>query len=230
MNRIIPDAIEESLRLAKSYMRETRWATYKFRPVIKYRCEETGKDVHGNLNNILHIKRIFWANRRSAFDGANPHQPEFDIWMGNALIGVGGVGGVGIGGVARRFSNISQMQKMQNSLGSDLTVKFNYSEKTFMPISNRVLSSDDHVTIEYVHDYNSIEEVQLVEWQNLIIRLAVAITKQAGGKMRGAYTQSNALWNNNAAELTEEGNEEFNAVIAEMKTTGQRVFIKGGNQ
>lgn len=206
--------IEEALRQAKAYMKETRIKTYNW-----------GKVIDTKEDRILRVERIF---RGTASDlsasGANINDPSgFDIWLGSAVIGQGVVGS-GMYQFAQQFSRISKYQKMFNSLGSDIDYKYVYAEKKLYPISNRPPSQ---FTILYVLDYDNIEQVEAPEWQNMIIRLAIALGKMTLGKIRGSWRQTSALHETNASEYVAEGNAEYLQVIEEMKNYGRRVIVKG---
>ena len=206
--------IEEALRQAKVYMKESRIKTYNWAPVI-----DTTED------RVLRVQRIFRGTTHDlSLAGANVNDPTgFDIWLGSALIGQGTLGS-GIYAFAQQFDRLSQYQKMYNSLGSDIDYKFNYAEKKLFPISNRPPSA---FTILYVLDYDNIEQVESPEWQNMIIRLAVALGKMTLGKIRGSWSQTSALYTTNAAEYVSEGNAEYQQVTEEMKSFGRHVIVKG---
>lgn len=210
---ILTQTIEKALRLAKSYMKETRTKTYKWAPVI---------DV--SEDRIRQVKRIFSGNTGNSIMGsANINDPNRnDIFTVSSFVGVGDIGGMGH--FAQNFSRISQKQKMLNTLGSDIDYKYIYAEKKLYPISNRPPST---FTIFYVLDYYSIEDVEDMEWQNLIVRLATAIAKRTLGSIRTNYKEENALYSDNGENYAEDGKEEYNAVMEEMKARGKRISIKG---
>lgn len=210
---ILTQTIEKALRLAKSYMKETRTKTYKWAPVI---------DV--SEDRIRQVKRIFSGNTGNSIMGSsNINDPNRnDIFTVSSFVGVGDIGGMGQ--FAQNFSRISQKQKMLNTLGSDIDYKYIYAEKKLYPISNRPPST---FTIFYVLDYYSIEDVEDMEWQNLIVRLATAIAKRTLGSIRTNYKEENALYSDNGENYAEDGKEEYNAVMEEMKARGKHISIKG---
>lgn len=209
-----PQIIEEALRQAKVYMKESRIKTYPWAKVI-----DTTND------RILRVQRIF---RGTASDlsaaGANINDPAgFDLWLGSAVIGQG-ANYAGVYSFAQQFSRLSKYQQIFNSIGSDIDYKYNYAEKKLYPISNRPPSS---FTIYYVLDYDNVEQVEAPEWQNMIVRLAIAIGKMTLGKIRGSWKQTSPLHETNAAEYVSEGNAEYALVVEEMKSFGRRVIVKG---
>jgi hypothetical protein len=58
---------------------------------------------------------------------------------------------------------------------------------------NSSMSSLSSVTIEFIPKLTSAEDIQSDYWQDILIRLCVALTKIALGRIRTRFTQSNAL-------------------------------------
>jgi hypothetical protein len=49
------------------------------------------------------------------------------------------------------------------------------------------------VTIEFIPKLNSVEEIQSVYWQDVLVKMCVALTKITLGRIRTRFSQSNAL-------------------------------------
>ena len=60
-----------------------------------------------------------------------------------------------------------------------------------------------NITIEYVPRYDDVEEVVSDYWIDILMKLALAITKITVGRVRSRYVQSNALWQNDVNILQE---------------------------
>jgi hypothetical protein len=58
---------------------------------------------------------------------------------------------------------------------------------------NSNMSSLNSVTIEFIPKLTSVEDIQSDYWQDILIRLCVALTKITLGRIRTRFTQSNAL-------------------------------------
>lgn len=58
----------------------------------------------------------------------------------------------------------------------------------------------------------------------MLIRLAIALTKVTVGRIRSRYTQSNALWTQDGAELLQEGNDELNSIREKLEANSQLVY------
>ena len=51
----------------------------------------------------------------------------------------------------------------------------------------------DKITVEYIPRFDSVEEITSDYWIDMVMRLSVALTKVALGRIRTRYTQTNAL-------------------------------------
>jgi len=65
-----------------------------------------------------------------------------------------------------------------------------------------------NITIEYVPRYDDVEEVVSDYWIDILMKLALAITKITVGRVRSRYVQSNALWQNDV-NILQEGLDEY---------------------
>jgi hypothetical protein len=60
-----------------------------------------------------------------------------------------------------------------------------------------------YITIEFVPKYGDIDEIVSDYWIDILVRLSLAICKQAIGRIRKKFTQDNALWQLDTDILTE---------------------------
>jgi hypothetical protein len=134
------------------------------------------------------------------------------------------MGGIGMNSFARQFGQYSSRQQMANALGHDLEGEYDYETKKLYPISNR---PPRYFTIKYVYDFESVEDVHEVDWQNIIIRLAIAIAKINLGQIRTDHIDKGSLWEDNGAEYLERGMNEHDAIIEELKQKGRHPIFKG---
>jgi hypothetical protein len=49
------------------------------------------------------------------------------------------------------------------------------------------------VTIEFIPKLNSVEDIQSDYWQDILVKMGVALTKITLGRIRTRFSQSNAL-------------------------------------
>ena len=55
----------------------------------------------------------------------------------------------------------------------------------------------------------SVEDIESEYWEDILIRLSLALTKVTVGRIRTRYTQSNALWTQDGETILQEGQEEL---------------------
>lgn len=114
-----------------------------------------------------------------------------------------------------RYASWSTMQQIGNTLSTDLI--FYYEDATKQLYINTSLDVGSSVTIEYVPRYDSVEEITSDYWIDVLMRMSKAIAKVTLGRIRGKYTQSNALWSLDADTLLSEGNSELDELRAQLK-------------
>lgn len=68
------------------------------------------------------------------------------------------------------------------------------------------------VTIQYIPDYQSVEEVTDPYWENYILRLSVAYAKEVLGRVRGKYELQGAQYQLDSATLLAEAKEEITSI------------------
>lgn len=70
---------------------------------------------------------------------------------------------------------------------------FRFDKHTNRLYINIAYNKPNYITIEYVPRYNDVSQIVSDYWIDMLIRLAVALTKVTVGTIRRRYTQSNAL-------------------------------------
>ena len=100
--------------------------------------------------------------------------------------------------------------QIRNTSSTDLD--FLYDKLTNKLYINLSTGNTGHITIEYIPRYENVEEVVSDFWIDVLMRLAIALTKVTLGRIRSRYTQSNALWTQDGDKLLEEGNAELEAL------------------
>ena len=86
------------------------------------------------------------------------------------------------------------------------------------------LKEEGFITIEYIPRYNDVSEIISDYWIDMLIRLAVALTKVTIGRIRTRFTQSNALWTQDGELILEEGNTELAELRQHLMENSQLVY------
>lgn len=134
-----------------------------------------------------------------------------------------GLGNIGqLSDYAYNYSAWNTMLQIRNTTSTDLTHYFDKaSNKLYINISSNLPTN---ITILYIPRFDSVEEITSDYWIDILVRLAVAQTKIAVGRVRSKFKQSNALWVLDGDTLLEEGKTELTNLRQELKDSSQLVY------
>lgn len=83
------------------------------------------------------------------------------------------------------------MLQLRNTTSTDLI--FRYDRHSNYLYVNVAYDKPEYITIEYVPRYDDASQIVSDYWIDMLIKLAVALTKVTLGRIRSRFTQSNAL-------------------------------------
>ena len=109
------------------------------------------------------------------------------------------------------LNRVLRLQQM-NTISTDLDFVWDAHTKELSIAVNPPYSSQ--LTIQYIPDYQSVEEITEVYWVDVILRLATAYAKQVLGRIRSKYTLNSSQYTLDGETLLAEAKEE----ITEIKT------------
>lgn len=123
---------------------------------------------------------------------------------------------------AYNYASWNTLLQIRNTTSTDLAFRYDrHSEKLYINISS---NRPDHVTIEYIPQLQNVSEIISDFWNDVLVRLTVALTKVTVGRVRSKFKQSNALWVLDGEELLNEGNTELTALREELKASTQLCY------
>lgn len=108
-----------------------------------------------------------------------------------------------------RYANLLQVRQMKNTISTDL--EFRFDDPWLMVTQNPMSSST--ITIEYTPIVTSVEDITSDYWIGKLRKLVLANSKLVLGRVRGKYKLNNALYDNDAQLLLQEGNVEKNEIM-----------------
>ena len=139
-------------------------------------------------------------------------------WM--LLSGVGNVGYMR--DFASNFGAWNSLLQIRNTMSTDLSFYFDKSQnKVYINVSNGIPKT---ITLIYIPRINDVSEITSDYWQDVLIRLSVALAKVAVGRVRTKFKQSNALWSLDGDQILEEGNTELTNLRQELKDNAQLCY------
>ena len=131
--------------------------------------------------------------------------------------------GVMRGGNQRIYTRYAQdllIRQLKQQFSKDLDFRY---EKPYLYVhQNPPISSS--ITIEYIPDYQDIEEVEDPFWQNIIRRMALGLTKETLGRVRGKYRLNNAPYELDGDTLLQEGREEVERLREKLEENSDLMF------
>lgn len=116
----------------------------------------------------------------------------------------------------------TQLNQLKSTMSTDLDFTFDKDEQklyvaTFYPIPQAL-------TIVYIPEFRDVSEVTERYWVTLILRLALAFTKEAEGRVRSKYKLSSSLYTLDGDQLVSEGITERDAVRQELSDNNDIAF------
>lgn len=188
-NNLIEDIVKSGLREIQRYINVSKYATIPYAPVIDL-----------STHKVQTITQVLRANTAAA---------NYDFPDAMYLSMHKYAGGVNAMTDYRSYLRIKQVK---NTLVTDLNYRWDdFSKRLYIQASH---PRPDKITIVYIPLIDSIEDLTSSYWQDILMRLSLALAKQTLGRVRGKYVLNNALYSLDADQLLAEGNEEL-AILRE---------------
>ena len=83
---------------------------------------------------------------------------------------------------------------------------------------------DNQITIAYVPDYQSVEEITEVYWVDIILKLSTAYAKQVLGRIRSKYSLNSAQYSLDGETLLNEAKEEITEITTYLRSNVDLAF------
>lgn len=134
-------------------------------------------------------------------------------------------------GLAQSYSAITNMPsymnrvlrlQQMNTISTDLDFVWDAHTKQLSVAMNPPYTSQ--ITIQYIPDYQSVEEITEVYWVDIILKLATAYAKQVLGRIRSKYTLNSAQYNLDGETLLAEAKEEITEITTFLKENVDLAF------
>lgn len=171
------------------------------------------------VSAVIGVRRAEgYMSAATANSGATSDPLYASQWM--LLSGIGNIGHIST--YASNLAAWNSMLQIRNTMSTDLAFYFDKSDnKLYVNIS---AGKPDNITIMYVPRIQDVSEITSDYWQDVLIRLSVAIAKVTVGRVRTKFKQSNALWTLDGDQILEEGSAELVALRQELKDSTQLCY------
>lgn len=139
---------------------------------------------------------------------------------------ISGIAGTGlnVNNFGYNYSAWNTGLQIKNTMSTDMN--FIFDKSTNYLYVNCAFDKPKYIAVTYIPRYNSVEEVTSDYWIDIIIRMAVALTKTTLGNIRGRFTQSNALWTQDAEKMASEGQTELQELRQYLQDNSLLIYPK----
>lgn len=205
----IQQIIQSAMREMQRYICSTKLLTVPYDPAIDLSKHK--------VNSVARVYRAEGTTTSSTEESTDPvHIGMYQLTsnMGNMY---------NFGEYVSRYTAFNTIQQISNTLSTDLA--FYYDDAVQKLYINTRVSKGSPITIEYVPRYDNVEEITSDFWIDVLMRLSKALTKITLGRIRGRYTQTNALWQSDAATMLQEGQSELNELRTYLQDNTQLLYV-----
>lgn len=113
------------------------------------------------------------------------------------------------------------LNQVKNTLSTDMDFKHDkVNEKLYLSVQNPIPIS---VTINYLKDYQDVNEIVAPHWITYLKRLSLAMAKETEGRIRSKYTPTAATYQLDGDKLMSEAQAELTQIRSELNSNVHRV-------
>lgn len=206
----IAKVVNKALREVQRYIDETRLMTIPYTPCI---------DLSGS--EVSSVARIF---RTEGYNGSNTALGSFSadpmyaqMWLTFSNAGTM----YNLNDYVSNYAAYNTLLQTLNTTTTDLAFK---QDKATHKLYINCVDRPQYITIEYVPVFKDVDEVKTEYWQDILLRLSVALTKVTLGRIRSRYTQNNALWSQDGDRMLEEGTTELTNLREILRVNSQVIY------
>lgn len=116
----------------------------------------------------------------------------------------------------------STLSQVKNTLSTDMAfTEDKHNHKLYI---NGALTAPGFITVQYIPKLKDPKDIQSDYWQDVLVRLCVALTKVTLGRIRTYSTQTNALWGLDGDKMLEEGTTELKELREVLRANSNLVY------
>ena len=114
------------------------------------------------------------------------------------------------------------LSQVRNTMSTDLS--FREDKHACKLYINNNSSGTGQITIEYIPKLSKVEDIKSDYWKDILVRMALDLTKIQIGRIRTKFTQTNALWTLDGEKLLEEGNTDLKELREILRANSNMVY------
>lgn len=114
------------------------------------------------------------------------------------------------------------LTQVRNTMSTDLAFREDkHANRLYI---NNNISSPGSITVEYIPKLKKVEDIKSDYWKDVLVRMALDLTKIQIGRIRTKFTQSNALWTLDGDKLLEEGTTDLKELREILRANSNMVY------
>lgn len=211
--------IKKALRELQRYWDESSFVTIPYEPCIdlkKYKL-----DSKYQLDSCSIVKVYRTTGMGSASDASNSltmdplYAQQFMVFSNAGTM-------FNLQDYVMNYAAWTTLSQTRNIVSTDMAFR---EDKHNGKLYINDYSAPKTVTIEFIPKLDSVDQIQSDYWQDILVKMSVAITKITLGRIRTRFTQSNALWAQDGEKLLEEGNTELKELREVLRTNANLIYV-----
>lgn len=202
--------VKSALRELNRYITDTSLITIPFKECIDLSNPKDTKGQEIEVNSISMVYRASGLGDSTSEQSSESFDP-MEVARWQMLSGMGNL--MNFQDAVYNYSAWSTIQQIQNTTSTDMA--FMYDKHTQKLYINSANSRPEYITIEYIPVFTEVEQICSEYWQDMLMRLALALTKCTLGRIRTRYVIGNSPIQQDGDRILQEGNEEL-ALVREM--------------
>lgn len=202
----IAKIVKSALRELNRYITDTSLITIPFKECIDLSDPKDTKGQEIEVNSISMVYRAKGMGNSSSSEGGSSESFDpMEVARWQMLSGMGNL--MNFQDAVYNYSAWSTVQQLQNTTSTDMAFIFDkHTHKLYINSSN---GRPDYVTIEYIPVFTEVEQICSEYWQDMLVRLSIALTKCTLGRIRTRYVIANSPVQQDGERILQEGNEEL---------------------
>lgn len=208
--------IKAALREVQRYICSTNIITIPYKKCIDLSNKENTNGVQIKVNSVSRVYRT----QGYVNNGDSTTMDPMQVAQWQLLSGTGNM--YNFQEYVYNYLSWNTLLQIRNTTSTDLAFVFDKASNCLY--INTSTNSPTMITIEYVPEYTDVEQVTSDFWIDVIMQMAVALTKITLGRIRTRYVQSNALWSQDGETILAEGNAEYQALQEYLRANTQLTY------
>lgn len=208
--------IKSALREVQRYICETNLITIPYSKCIDLSDPANTNNVEIKVNSVSRVYRTEGYVNNGDSTTMDPMQ----VAQWQMLSGTGNM--YNFQDYVYNYLSWNTLLQIRNTTSTDLAFIFDKASNCLYITTSS--DTPQYITVEYVPDYQDVEDVASDFWIDVIMQMSIALTKITLGRIRSRYTQTNALWTQDGEAILAEGNAEYQALQEYLRQNTQLVY------